>query len=207
MAENCKIILKPGKEDSFRRFHPWVFSGAIQRIQGNPAEGDVVTIEDWQGNFIGVAHYQIGSIAARILSFSPVTIDADFYRQRLLAAYRMRQSLGLEKGDYNNTYRLVHGEGDNLPGLIIDIYGNTAVMQAHSPGMHFARNILAEALQQVMGNTIENIYYKSETTLPYKADLDHENGYLVGKTANDIAIENGLKFHVDWLHGQKRASS
>ena len=184
MAENCKIILKPGKEDSFRRFHPWVFSGAIQRIQGNPAEGDVVTIEDWQGNFIGVAHYQIGSIAARILSFSPVTIDANFYRQRLLAAYRMRQSLGLEKGDYNNTYRLVHGEGDNLPGLIIDIYGNTAVMQAHALSQsctmpqHTCRSFATS-----LGNTIENIYYKSETTLPYKADLDHENGYLVGKTA------------------------
>lgn len=203
MAENCKIILKPGKEDSFRRFHPWVFSGAIQRMQGDPAEGDIVTVEDWQGNFIGVAHYQIGSIAARILSFTPVKIDSDFYRQRLLAAYRMRQSLGLGNGTQNNTYRLVHGEGDNLPGLIIDIYGNTAVMQAHSPGMHFARHTLAEALKQVMGDAIENIYYKSETTLPYKADLDHENGYLLGKSAEDTAIENGLKFHVDWLHGQK----
>lgn len=198
-----KFILKPGKEDSFRRFHPWVFSGAIQRVEGNPTEGDVVTVEDWQGNFVGVGHYQIGSIAIRILSFSPVEIDLSFYRERLQVAYDMRRSLGLENGEYNNAYRLVHGEGDNLPGLIIDIYNNTAVMQAHSPGMHYARHTLAQALKEVMGERIDNIYYKSETTLPYKAALEQENEYLLGGVGDDTATENGLKFHVDWLRGQK----
>lgn len=199
-----KFILKPGKEDSFRRFHPWVFSGAIQRIVGDePTEGDVVTVEDWQGNFVGVGHYQIGSIAVRILSFTPVEIDLAFYRERLQVAYEMRRSLGLENGDYNNAYRLVHGEGDNLPGLIIDIYHNTAVMQAHSPGMHYARHTLAQALKEVMGDMIDNIYYKSETTLPYKAALEQENEYLLGGVGDDTATENGLKFHVDWLRGQK----
>ncbi len=199
-----KFILKPGKEDSFRRFHPWVFSGAIQRIVGDePTEGDVVTVEDWQGNFVGVGHYQIGSIAVRILSFTPVEIDLAFYRERLKVAYQMRRSLGLENGDYNNAYRLVHGEGDNLPGLIIDIYHNTAVMQAHSPGMHYARHTLAQALKEVMGDMIDNIYYKSETTLPYKAALEQENEYLLGGVGDDTATENGLKFHVDWLRGQK----
>ena len=199
-----KFILKPGKEDSFRRFHPWVFSGAIQRIVGDePTEGDVVTVEDWQGNFVGVGHYQIGSIAVRILSFTPVEIDLAFYRERLQVAYQMRRSLGLENGDYNNAYRLVHGEGDNLPGLIIDIYHNTAVMQAHSPGMHYARHTLAQALKEVMGDMIDNIYYKSETTLPYKAALEQENEYLLGGVVDDTAIEIVLKFHVVWLRGQK----
>ena len=200
---NSRFILKPGKEDSFRRFHPWVFSGAIQRIIGEPTEGDVVTVEDWQGNFVGVGHYQIGSIAVRILSFSPVEVDEAFYRERLTVAYNMRRSLGLENGDYNNAYRLVHGEGDNLPGLIIDIYRNTAVMQAHSPGMHYARHMLAKALEEVMGDKIDNIYYKSETTLPYKAALEQENEYLLGGVGEDTATENGLTFHVDWLRGQK----
>ncbi|MBE6306436.1 MAG: class I SAM-dependent rRNA methyltransferase [Bacteroidaceae bacterium] len=200
---NSRFILKPGKEDSFRRFHPWVFSGAIQRIIGEPTEGDVVTVEDWQGNFVGVGHYQIGSIAVRILSFSPVEVDEAFYRERLTVAYNMRRSLGLENGDYNNAYRLVHGEGDNLPGLIIDIYRNTAVMQAHSPGMHYARHMLAKALKEVMGDKIDNIYYKSETTLPYKAALEQENEYLLGGVGEDTATENGLTFHVDWLRGQK----
>ena len=198
-----RFILKPGKEDSFRRFHPWVFSGAIQRVIGEPVEGDVVTVEDWQGNFVGVGHYQIGSIAVRILSFSPVEIDHAFYCERLQVAYDMRRSLGLENGDYNNAYRLVHGEGDNLPGLIIDIYRNTAVMQAHSPGMHYARHTLAKALKEVMGDKLDNIYYKSETTLPYTAALEPENEYLLGGIGSDTATENGLTFHVDWLRGQK----
>lgn len=197
------FILKPGKEDSFRRFHPWVFSGAIQRIEGEPTEGDVVKVVDWQGNFVGVGHYQVGSIAVRILSFEPDEIDQNFYRERLSVAYRMRCSLGLENGDFNNAYRLVHGEGDHLPGLIIDIYRNTAVMQAHSPGMHYARHILAAALKEVMGDKLDNIYYKSETTLPYKAALEQENEYLLGGVGEDTATENGLTFHVDWLRGQK----
>ncbi|MBR2379348.1 MAG: class I SAM-dependent rRNA methyltransferase, partial [Bacteroidaceae bacterium] len=156
-----------------------------------------------QGNFVGVGHFQIGSIAVRILSFTPVEIDYAFYCERLRVAYEMRRSLGLENGDYNNAYRLVHGEGDNLPGLIIDIYRNTAVVQAHSPGMHYARHTLAKALKEVMGDKLDNIYYKSETTLPYKAALEQENEYLLGGVGEDTATENGLTFHVDWLRGQK----
>ena len=198
-----KITLKPGKEESFKRFHPWVFSGAIDRFERQPEEGDVVEIIDWKGNFVGTGHYQIGSIAVRILSFMKENIDLEFYKKRLNVAYRMRRSIGLINGDYNNTYRLVHGEGDNLSGLIIDIYDKTAVVQAHSPGMHYARHTLAQALKEVMGDALQSIYYKSETTLPYKAELDPENGYLFGENAGNIATEYGLKFHVDWLRGQK----
>ena len=198
-----KIYLKPGKEESLQRFHPWVFSGAIQRFEKQPEEGDIVEVADNKGNFIALGHYQIGSIAVRILSFEPTTIDLDFFKNRLMTAYELRKSIGLTDGDYNNTFRLVHGEGDNLPGLIIDIYDQTAVMQAHSPGMHYARHILADAIIQVLGNHIKNVYYKSETTLPYKAQLDPENEYLIGGEAGNIAIEYGLKFHVDWLKGQK----
>ena len=198
-----KIYLKPGKEESLQRFHPWVFSGAIQRFEKQPEEGDIVEVADNKGNFIALGHYQIGSIAVRILSFEPTTIDLDFFKNRLMTAYELRKSIGLTDGDYNNTFRLVHGEGDNLPGLIIDIYDQTAVMQAHSPGMHYARHILADAIIQVLGNHIKNVYYKSETTLPYKAQLDPENEYLIGGEAGNIAIEYGLKVHVDWLKGQK----
>ena len=198
-----KIYLKPGKEESLQRFHPWVFSGAIQRFEKQPEEGDIVEVTDNKGNFIALGHYQIGSIAVRVLSFEPTTIDLDFFKNRLMTAYELRKSIGLTDRDYNNTFRLVHGEGDNLPGLIIDIYDQTAVMQAHSPGMHYARHILADAIIQVLGNHIKNVYYKSETTLPYKAQLDPENEYLIGGEAGNIAIEYGLKFHVDWLKGQK----
>lgn len=198
-----KVFLKPGKEDSFRRFHPWVFSGAIHRFEKEPEEGDVVSVYDFNGNFVGVGHYQIGSIAIRILSFQEEEIDRKFFEKRLKTAYEMRCSIGLVAGERNNTYRLVHGEGDNLPGLIIDVYDRTAVVQAHTPGMHFARHLIAESLKEIMGDTLDNVYYKSETTLPYKANLDPENEYLLGKDAGNIAIENGLKFHVDWLRGQK----
>ncbi len=197
-----KITLKPGKEDSFRRLHPWVFSGAIARFERQPEEGDIVEINDHQGNFIGLGQYQIGSIAVRILSFNPTIIDTDFYRQRLQRAYDVRLSLGL-LNEQNNTCRLVHGEGDNLPGLIIDLYDRTAVVQAHTPGMHYARHQIADALKSVLGEHIDNIYYKSETTLPYKAELDAENEYLLGGDAPNIAQENGLKFYVDWVRGQK----
>ena len=175
-----KITLKPGKEDSFHRFHPWVFSGAIYRFEKQPEEGDIVEVTDHQGNFIGIGQYQIGSIAVRILTFKQEEINEQFYFKRLQEAYNVRLSLGLLNGEYNNTCRLVHGEGDNLPGLIIDLYNKTAVMQAHTPGMHYARHQIAQALKSVLGNAIDNIYYKSETTLPYKAELDAENEYLLG---------------------------
>ena len=198
-----KIQLKPGKEDSLKRFHPWIFSGAIARFEAQPEEGDVVEVIDSNNKFIALGHYQIGSIAVRVLTFENEPIDFDFWKKRLEVAFGMRESLGLIT-ENNNTYRLVHGEGDYLPGLIVDVYHDTAVMQAHTPGMHYVRDILAKALVEVSGAKIKNVYYKSETTLPYKADLGAENGYLIGEYNNsDIALENGLKFHVDWLRGQK----
>lgn len=201
--KECKVFLKPKKEESLLRFHPWVFSGAIQTIEGEPEEGDLVEVYGANGRFLGTGHYQIGSIAVRILSFKPVTIDAAFWEERIRIAYTLRQALELAGVENNNTYRLVHGEGDNLPGLVIDMYAHTAVMQAHSVGMHYARHQIAEALKAVLGDSLQNIYYKSEATLPYKANLGSEDGYLYGGEVEDIALENGLKFCVDWQKGQK----
>lgn len=198
-----KIFLKAKKEESLLRFHPWVFSGAIQKMEGKPEEGELVEVFGADGRFLAVGHYQIGSIAVRVLSFQQREIDAAFWEERIRIAYELRCTLGLVNTPINNTYRLVHGEGDNLPGLVIDVYAHTAVMQAHSVGMHYARYAIAEALQRVMGPSLENIYYKSETTLPFKAELDNESGYLLGNDAEDIAMENGLKFCVDWQKGQK----
>lgn len=197
------IYLKKGKEESLKRFHPWVFSGAISRIDEGINEGDIVRVITSAGEFIAIGHFQIGSIAVRVLSFSDITIDDDYWNGRLSSALKMRQSIGIADNPENNTYRLVHGEGDNLPGLVIDCYGKTAVMQAHSVGMHVCREAIARALVDVMGDRIENVYYKSETTLPFKAGLGQENGFLVGGCDDNIAVENGLKFHVDWLKGQK----
>jgi 23S rRNA (cytosine1962-C5)-methyltransferase len=199
-----KVILKPKKEESLLRFHPWIFSGAIQSIEGKPDEGDIVEVYGANQRFLAVGHYQIGSIAVRILSFEQTAIDNGFWQQRLQAAYTLRLSLGLAGTENNDTYRLVHGEGDNLPGLIIDMYAHTAVVQAHSVGMHYARRQIAEALIHTLGSTVQHIYYKSETTLPFKANLDSENEYLYGgETEEDIAMENGLKFYVDRQKGQK----
>ncbi|GHV09918.1 SAM-dependent methyltransferase [Bacteroidia bacterium] len=212
-----KVYLNPKKEESLKRFHPWVFSGAINRIDGVPEEGEIVEIYDSRDNFLAVGHCQIGSIAVRILSFENEEIDPDFWKKRFAVAYQLRKQAGLAENPNNNTYRLVHGEGDLLPGLIVDIYGNTAVMQAHSPGMHIERVALAEALKAALGDVIDNVYYKSEGTLPFKADLEPENGYLIGGSPNchcgldpqshdngqEIALENGLQFHVDWVKGQK----
>lgn len=197
------IYLRRGKEESLQRFHPWIFSGAIHHADDAIAEGDVVRVITAEGAFIAVGHYQIGSIAVRVLSFRDITIDRDFWRARLDAALQMRRSIGTADNPRNDTYRLVHGEGDNLPGLIIDCYGSTAVMQAHSVGMHVARQEIGEALVEVMGSRISHVYYKSETTLPFKAELGQENGFIIGSTDDNIAVENGLRFHVDWLRGQK----
>jgi 23S rRNA (cytosine1962-C5)-methyltransferase len=199
----CKVLLKPKKEESILRFHPWVFSGAIQRIEGKPEEGDLVEVLGCDGQFLALGHYQIGSIAVRILTFKPAEIDRNFWIDRIRTAYELRQTLGLVGTERNNTYRLVHGEGDNLPGLIIDIYAATAVMQAHSIGMHRSRKEIAEALKEVLGDSLRNIYYKSEATLPFKADLGNEDGYLLGEDEDDTAIENGLRFCIDWQKGQK----
>lgn len=206
------IRLKKGKESSLLRFHPWIFSGAIECIDDGMEEGDTVRVVAHDGTFLAVGHYQIGSIAVRVLSFEDITIDGAFWRERLRKAYDVRKAIGVIRKpvenaapgyNVNTTYRLVHGEGDNLPGLVIDIYDDTAVMQAHSVGMHVNRQNIAEALAEVMGQELSAIYYKSETTLPFKANLGQENGFILGSTDNNIAIENGLKFHIDWLKGQK----
>lgn len=198
-----KIYLKKGKEESLRRFHPWIFSGAIQSTEGEIEEGEVVRVITSGGDFIAVGHYQIGSIAVRVLSFSDVPIDNEFWKSRLRSAFEMRKSIGFVDNLQNNTYRLVHGEGDNIPGLIIDVYGDTAVMQAHSVGIHQDRMAIAKSLVDVVGERVKNVYYKSETTLPYKAELGQEDGFIVGGSDDNVAMENGLKFHVDWLKGQK----
>lgn len=198
-----KITLKPKKEESLKRFHPWIFSGAIQHKDKDLVEGEIVNIYTNYDEFIAVGHYQIGSIEVRVLSFEKTEINRNFWEKRLSAALFMRQSLNLVRND-NNAFRLVHGEGDFLPGLIIDIYGDTAVMQSHSIGMHEARIEISEALKTVFDGKLRNIYYKSETTLPNKADLETENGYIFGgKEVENIAFENGLKFHADWEKGQK----
>ena len=201
----CRLYLKPKKEESLLRFHPWVFSGAIASVKGKPAEGDVVEVYSSDNNFLGTGHYQIGSIVVRILSFKPATIDILFWEERIRQAYHLRRSLGLAGTETNDTYRLIHGEGDCLPGLIIDMYAHTAVIQAHSVGMHYERKNIAEALRNIFGDCLHRIFYKSEGTLPYKADLGEENEYLYGKDNNEpnIATENGNMFIIDWLKGQK----
>lgn len=197
------VYLKRGKEESLKRFHPWIFSGAIHHADEGIEEGEIVRVITADGAFIAVGHYQIGSIAVRVLSFHDECIDISFWRASLESALQMRIAVGIADSPQNNTYRLVHGEGDNLPGLVIDCYGDTAVMQAHSVGMHVSRMDICEALVQVMGNRIKNVYYKSETTLPFKADLGQENGFIYGNTNENTAVENGLRFHVDWQKGQK----
>lgn len=208
------IQLKKGKEESLKRFHPWIFSGAIQRMDKGIEEGETVRVTTSSGDFIAVGHYQIGSITVRVLSFDDIEIDTEYWKQRLHSALEMRRRIGIADNPGNNTYRLVHGEGDGMPGLVIDCYGKTAVIQAHSVGIHICRKDIVKALVEVMGDRTENVYYKSETTLPFKADITSaddqpdeanglKNGFLYGGSKENTAIENGLRFHVDWLHGQK----
>ena len=208
------VYLKPHKEESLLRFHPWVFSGAIRSIQldkdypyDQPQEGEVVQVRDSNGNVLGVGHYQMGSIAVRMLAFGEERLPADFWFERIREAYAMREHLGLVN-EQNNSYRLVHGEGDFLPGLIVDVYADTAVIQAHSVGMHCHRQEIAECVASVVPQ-VENVYYKSDDTLPHKAPIRGERvGYLVGQGIADFnedfwAKENGVEFRIDWLRGQK----
>ena len=197
------IYLKKGKEESLKRFHPWVFSGELNKIDEGINEGDIVRVFSNTGDFLAVGHFQIGSIAVRVLSFEDIEINGKFWEERLASASETRKAIGVADNNSGDTYRLVHGEGDNLPGLVIDCYGKTAVMQAHSVGMHTCRHEIANSLVKIMGGNIENVYYKSETTLPFKAELGQENGFIIGESNDDTAVENGLKFHVDWLKGQK----
>lgn len=196
------IKLRNGKDQSLKRFHPWIFSGAIARMDDGIAEGDIVRVVDTKEEFLAIGHYQIGSIAVRVLSFTDIEINDSFWFSRLDKALQARRACNIIRPD-NNTYRLVHGEGDRLPGLIIDIYDNAAIIQAHSVGMHMQRKDIARQLRTLYGDKLTCIYYKSETTLPYKADLSEESGFLYGKASDVVATENGLKFYIDWLKGQK----
>ncbi len=198
------ITLRRGKTESLKRFHPWVFSGAIARTERGLEEGETVRVVDADGAFAAIGHYQIGSIAVRVLSFAEQTIDHAFWCGRLNAAWEVRRAAGLTERADNDIFRLVHGEGDGLPGLIVDVYGATAVMQAHSVGMHYCREEIADALLETSGGIVRNVYYKSETTLPFKAGLGQENGFLRGGSPEEaVATEYGLRFHIDWLRGQK----
>lgn len=198
-----KIILKPGKDRSVFRYHPWIFSGAIAKAEGHPQEGDLVKVYTSDNQFLATGHCQIGSIAVRILTFTEEAIDYAFWKQRIEKAWQKRQAIGLMPNSRNNVFRLVHGEGDCLPGLVIDYYAGVAVVQFHSVGMYLERENIAKALVEVLGKQITAIFDKSESTLPYKAAIEPKNGYLYGKAENFIALENGLKFNVDWLEGQK----
>lgn len=196
------IKLRNGKDQSLKRFHPWIFSGAIARMDNGIAEGDIVRVVDSKEEFLAIGHYQIGSIAVRVLSFTDIEINDSFWFSRLDKALQARRVCNIIRPN-NNTYRLVYGEGDRLPGLIIDIYDNAAIIQAHSVGMHMQRKDIARQLRTLYGDKLTCIYYKSETTLPYKADLSEESGFLYGKASDVVATENGLKFYIDWLKGQK----
>ena len=206
-----KIILKKGREESLRRFHPWVFSGAIADIQGNPNEGDMVAVHASDGAFMAYGHYQIGSIAVRVLSFDDSAVRPDFWEITLSRAYQVRLTCGLhsclEGPGQTNCYRLVHGEGDNLPGLIIDYYDGVCVIQAHSVGMFRAKKQITEGLKAVYGDSLKAVYDKSSGTAPFKAGLELVDGYMYRREDfsddEQIVLENGHKFLVNWTEGQK----
>ena len=201
----ARCILRRGKEESLLRFHPWIFSGAIYRMEGTPAEGDLVDVYTSQGDFIARGHYQIGSITIRVLSFADETIDQSWWNKRIELAYHMREALGLTNNPQTTCYRLVHGEGDSLPGLVIDIYGTTAVVQCHSVGMYRSRKAICTALRNVYGDRVKSIFDKSGGTLPYNAGLNAQDGYLWGEAnaSSEPVLENGNRFMVNWEQGQK----
>lgn len=203
MEVTAQVFLKPKKEESLLRFHPWIFSGAIKGIIGNPNEGDVVEVYTSNNEFIALGHYQVGSITVRVISFEPTIIDQNFWNDKVQRAYDARLALGLTCSTHTNCYRLIHGEGDNLPGLIVDIYGETAVVQSHSVGMYLSRQHITEAIKHVYGNQIKAIYDKSEGTLPFKAGLNAKDEYLFGSSIDTPVLENGIKFNVSWEEGQK----
>lgn len=202
-----KVILKKHREDSLLRFHPWVFSGAIAQIIGNPAEGDVVSVFSSDGGFLACGHYQIGSIAVRVLSFETDTLGDDFWDTAIRRAYSVREAVGLASSTSTNCYRLVHGEGDNLPGLIIDYYDGVCVLQAHSVGMFRAKKQICRALQNLYGDGLKAVYDKSSGTAPFKAGLDLVDGYIYKREgfedSRQLVLENGHKFYVNWTEGQK----
>lgn len=202
-----KVILRKGREESLRRFHPWVFSGAVAQIQGTPKEGDIVAVHAADGAFMALGHYQIGSIAVRVLSFSDEALRPDFYKTKLSEALKLRETMGLSRCEKTNCYRLVHGEGDGLPGLIIDYYDGVCVLQAHSVGMFRAKGQICEALKAVYGPSLKAVYDKSSGTAPFKAGLDLVDGYLYRAEGycddEQKVLENGHSFYVNWTTGQK----
>lgn len=203
MTEPVNVILKTGKEQSVRRYHPWIFSGAINIIEGNPKEGDIVRVIDHQHNFLCIGHYQPGSIAVRIISFENNIPDYKFWKNRIENAFNFRKEIGLVDCEATNVFRLVNAEGDNLPGLVIDFYNGTAVIQVHTVGMYNILEYLIKALKEVLGKRLNAIYDKSEDTLPHKANIKSENGYLFGSSLTNIVLENNNKFIVNWEEGQK----
>ncbi|MCK3684095.1 class I SAM-dependent rRNA methyltransferase [Maribellus sp. YY47] len=202
-GKEVKIVLKSGKDQSLRRFHPWVFSGAIKQIHGAPAEGDSVKIYSNNNEFLGIGHYQIGSIAIRIVSFKDTALDFEFWKGKIESAWNLRKRLGLVDDPETNVFRLIHGEGDGMPGLVVDYYNGTAVLQMHSIGMYLNRDVLVKALQEVLGDQLKAVYNKSSKTLPFKAEVKSEDGYLWGNESTGEVLEYGLKFKVDWEEGQK----
>ena len=202
-----KVILKKGREESLFRFHPWVFSGAIAQVAGKPSEGDIVGVHSSEGEFLACGHWQVGSIAVRILSFDDSALRPDFWETMLSRALSVRKAVGLADSALTNCYRLVHGEGDNLPGLIVDYYDGVCVLQAHSVGMFRAKKQISEALKKVYGDSLKAVYDKSSGTAPFKAGLELIDGYLYRKdgfTDNEaVVLENGHKFYVNWTEGQK----
>ena len=201
--KTATITLRNGKEQSVKRLHPWIFSGAIQKISGNPDEGDLVTVYSADGEFLAIGHYQKSSIAVRILSFNNIAIDQNFWNERIASAFNYRMQLGLVNNSETNCYRLVHGEGDNLSGLVIDYYNGTAVVQCHSVGMFKNLDNIVKALQQTMGERLTAIYNKSEGTLPFKAGIENKDGLLWGEIKTENALEYGNSFFIDWIQGQK----
>jgi len=200
-VELTKIVLKSGKEQSVRRYHPWIFSGAIKKIFGNPVDGDLVEVYDNNDGFLAIGHYQPGSIAVRILSFEEVVPDTDFFRHKIRKAIEYRESTGLLTNPEANVFRLIHGEGDGLPGLIVDYYNGVAVIQLHSVGFYRIREDIVSILAGLMKEKILAVYDKSESTLPRIAGIKHVNGFLYGNSGPVIVTENGYKFRIDWTTG------
>ena len=204
MLENfTRIVLKSGKDQSLKRFHPWVFSGAIKKTYGNLKEGDLVIVYSNKDEFLGIGHYQIGSIAVRIVSFEEIVPDYNFWKTKIESAWNLRKKLGFVDNSETNVFRLIHAEGDGMPGLIIDYYNGTAVMQMHSVGMYLIKDDLVKALQEVLGVHLKAVYNKSSKTLPFKAEIEPEDEYLFGSDSYNEVLEYGLKFKVDWELGQK----
>ena len=201
--ELTKIVLKSGKEQSVRRYHPWIFSGAIKKIFGNPVDGDLVEVYDNNDGFLAIGHYQPGSIAVRILSFEEVVPDIDFFRNKIRKAIEYRESTGILNNPEINVFRLIHGEGDGLPGLIVDYYNGVAVIQLHSVGFYRIREDIVSILVGLMKEKIRAVYDKSESTLPRIAGINHINEFLHGASGPVIVTENGYKFKIDWTTGQK----